>query len=381
MLVFISYPREFERVAATLDAELRSRNVVTFLDKESINLTDVWKLTIESNIARADIFVILYLPQAAIPGRFFRTEIERIRKECEKSSKKIITVIFPPTIPRDLPPFFRNHQNLLADAIGLDEDEKDDYWIDQIAQEVHRLKEIRKLKWRKIIARTAIAAGVMIIVLLYKELSETKAEIQRLQVALKKPFPKIESSINKSYEGESLCHSLIGTYELDQSYVFTAGLDTRLIATNGTWKATSCEYNKRSDVFILKGEDVTDFNIEMIINDRYERVAAATFFYTSMVSISRDGKLLGRTFEPIKWPQKIENFYKDGNGKRLNKAESIINQKIKDVMEMRSKKHEEIRTRTKYCTPALGESGGRITVAFICHGYTRAMVKISENLR
>ena len=53
MLVFISYPRKFEAVAAVLDAELRSRKIDTFYDKKEINPGDTWKGEIESNIKKA----------------------------------------------------------------------------------------------------------------------------------------------------------------------------------------------------------------------------------------------------------------------------------------------------------------------------------------
>ena len=65
MLVFISYPREFEAVAAALDAELRSRKIDTFLDKKEIKPADIWQLEIESNIKKAAIFVVLYSLEAA----------------------------------------------------------------------------------------------------------------------------------------------------------------------------------------------------------------------------------------------------------------------------------------------------------------------------
>jgi hypothetical protein len=125
----------------------------------------------------------------------------------------------------------------------------------------------------------------------------------------------------------------------------------------------------------LTGEEVTDFDIEVIINNKYERVATATYIYTSEVSISKDGKLLGRNFETIRIPQRLKKVYKDRNGRNLQKYETFIDEKIKEVLEIRGEKHKEMRT--KYCTPALGETGGRVAIAFVCQGYTRAMVKIS----
>ena len=341
MLVFISYPREFEAVAVALDAELKCRNIATFIDKDSIDLTDVWRLKIESNIRKAGVFVVLYRPEAATPDRFFLIETERIKKTCENNPlHRLITVLFPPTALKDLPPFFRNHQILFAEAQGDCEDERDGYWIDRVVQKVERLNEIERLeeiekqklkeeksqeieeirknnKKRQIMARTALAAGGIIIAALYLKLDTTKKE---LEVA--------------HNQGESICHSLIGTYGLHQNYVFTEGLDTRSIAKNATWNANGCEYKAGNESFILKGEDVTYFDIEVIINNKYERIATATYSYQSDVSISKDGKLLGRTFEIVKFPQKITKFYKDRYGNSFNKSENFLDKKINEVIEI-----------------------------------------------
>src|SRR5665647_2051318 len=90
MLVFISYPREFEAVAAALDAELRSRRIDTFLDRKSINPADVWRLEIESNIKKAAVFVVLYSLEAAEKNRYFLIETELIQTACEKGLQRII---------------------------------------------------------------------------------------------------------------------------------------------------------------------------------------------------------------------------------------------------------------------------------------------------
>jgi hypothetical protein len=84
MLVFISYPHEFQAVAEALDAELKSRRIDTFLDKRQIRPADVWQLEIESNIRKAYVFVVLYSPEAARPGHYFLIETERIRAACER---------------------------------------------------------------------------------------------------------------------------------------------------------------------------------------------------------------------------------------------------------------------------------------------------------
>lgn len=201
MLVFISYPREFEKVAAALNAELKSRGILTFLDKESINLATVWQEEIEANIRKADIFVILYLPEAATRNRVFLTEIERIKTSYGNDSRKrLITVIFPPATPKDLPPYFRTHQILIADATGLEEDEKDGYWINQIVQEVGAIKEKRKLKWRQVTVRTVVVVGAIVIALLYNERADKQIKLQRSQEEIERL--KKEKRVQKPFEGE-----------------------------------------------------------------------------------------------------------------------------------------------------------------------------------
>ena len=379
MLVFISYPREFEAVAAALDAELRSRRIDTFLDRKSLNPTDVWRLEIESNIKKATVFVVLYSPKAAKTSRYFLIETELIQAACEQSLQRIITVIFNPTKTTDLPEFFQRRQILVSETEGTSRDERDSYWIDQIVQEVERYRRIKiiedeerekeakknneeieaikkKIKRRQIIARTTLGtAGVIIVSLLYSK------------------SPNEDPPVVAN--GKSLCHSLIGHYALHQKYLFTSGVDIRSIATKATWKATGCEYDERNDIYVLKGEDDTDFDIEFVTNGKYARIATATFVYPSQVTISKDGKLLGRTFAPVKTPQEVKKFYQDRDGNTLNSPESFIDEKIDEVIAIRNKTQKDPGATS--CTPLLAEMGGKVAIAFVCHDYTRVMIKVS----
>ena len=373
MIVFISYPREFKAVAEALDAELRSRRIDTFLDKEQIKPADVWQLEIESNIRKAYVFVVLYSPEAAKPGHYFLIETERIRDACQKSLQRVITVIFNPTKPDDLPKFFRKRQIIRSETEGTKRDERDDYWIDQIVQELERLSAIRKrLKQRQVIARSALALGAIIIVLLSISLFNTK-EALKIKVD-----EELQALRTKPHDGERLCHSLLGNYTLHQNYVFieTAGKDARSTATNATWKATDCIPNKRNGDFILKGEDNTEFDIEAIIDGKYERIAAAKYNYGSEVHIRKDGTLLGRSFEAALDAETLKPFYKDAHGNSFNKPESFIDKKIKEIVKLRNEKHRVIKTSP--CIPMTGETGGKIAIAFVCQGYTRTMVKDRE---
>lgn len=369
MLVFISYPREFEAVAAALDAELKSRRIDTFLDKENIELTDVWRLKIESNIKKAAVFVTLYRPEAAVAGRYFLIETKRIQNACEKSLQRIITVIFNPTKITDLPEFFQRRQILISETPGTSRDERDSYWIDQIVQEVNRVNKIKKeIIIRQYIARTFLTAGAVIIALLSFNLFSTKE-------ALNKVSTELEAAQVQIPDGKSLCNALVGNYRIQQKYVFIAEADTRSVATHGTWKATGCEYKEKNGTYILKGEDDTDFDVEVIIRGKYERIATARYIYSSEVTINKEGKLLGRSFEAVSMPEDVTKYYKDRYGNNLNKSESFIQEKVARVIELRNEKHKD--SRTTPCIPALGESGGRIVITFVCQGYTRAMIKVS----
>ena len=54
-----------------------------------------------------------------------------------------------------------------------------------------------------------------------------------------------------------------------------------------------CVPNKRNGDFILEGEDETVFDIQAIINGKYERIGTAKYIYGSEVHIKKDGTLLG----------------------------------------------------------------------------------------
>ena len=354
MLVFISYPREFEKVAATLDAELKSRKIATFLDKESINLTDVWKLEIESNIKRADIFVVLYLPEAATSNRFFRTETERIQNECvENNAQRLITVIFPPTTPRNLPAFFRSHQVLMAEANGDCEDERDGYWIDQIVQEVERLKKEeenkKRRKWRQIIARTALAAGMVIIALLYNKVSGQE-----------KP------------DGESMCSSLKGLYKLYTDYEFINTGDIKVTVRSGTWNANTCTKGEEG-AYVLEGNDTSQHDIELLFNGKYEHVAITVTKYSSEIFIDENGQLIRRTLHYPDEQPRPELVKYDLRKMGLKDKEEYINRKMDEYVKIRTRKLQLLKT--KFCHPALLNNNGMTLLAFLCEGYTRAMIR------
>ena len=219
--------------------------------------------------------------------------------------------------------------------------------------------------------------GAITIVLLSIALFNTKEALTDTKEALSKAEEKFQI-LQAKFDGEKLCRFLLGKYTLHQDYVFveTLGKDARSTAIGANWKATGCRPNKRNGDFILEGEEDTDFDIQAIIDGKYEQIATAKYIYGSEVHIRKDGTLLGRSFEAALKAEDLKPFYKDANGNSFNKPKSFIDKKIEDIIKLRNEKHRVIKTSP--CIPMLGESGGKIALAFVCVGYTRTMVKDKE---
>lgn len=187
------------------------------------------------------------------------------------------------------------------------------------------------------------------------------------------PMPRITPALNTTVSGR-ICEALKGKYRLHSDYVFSEGAGTRLTAKRASWNATDCEPSKEPGNFVLKGEESTDYDIEVIIQDKYERVATGTYTYSSEILIGASGRLISRVFEVAKDPPSLERYYIDLKKNGLIKNQSDIDEKIKTALEIRDKKYEGVAT--KYCTPALSTTAGRTVFVFICEGYTRVMVEL-----
>lgn len=159
MLAYISYPNEFRAVAEALDSELRRRKIDTFYDRKEIIPGADWQDTIEININKAYVFVVLYSPEAANTSNYYLREIQLIQAVCERSSQRVLTVIFDQTTPSDLPEFFKQRQILVSETTGIIEDERDSYWIDQIVCEVGRNLNKAKLSHQMIKKKLFLASS------------------------------------------------------------------------------------------------------------------------------------------------------------------------------------------------------------------------------
>lgn len=188
------------------------------------------------------------------------------------------------------------------------------------------------------------------------------------------PMPGIITpALNTTISGR-ICEALKGKYRLHSDYVFSEGAGTRLTAKRASWNAKDCEPSKEAGNFVLKGEESTDYDIEVFIKDKNERAATGTYTYSSEVLIGASGRLISRVFEIAKDPPGLERYHIDLKKNDLIKDQSDIDKKIKTALEIRDKKYEGVTAR--YCTPALSTTAGRTVFVFICEGYTRVMVEL-----
>ena len=188
-----------------------------------------------------------------------------------------------------MPPYFRTRQLVLSDAEGRVEDERHGYWIDQVVQQILRVRGLKTFRWRQIAARTTFAVGAIVIAglsyylhqldhnfhQLEHKLAETGKENRGLNEKIAQYVRELEILGGNHEAGKARCQSLIGEYALHQKYAFTVGIDTRSVATKGKWKASGCDYNEKHNAYILLGEEVTEFDVEFSVNDRYKRIAKA----------------------------------------------------------------------------------------------------------
>ncbi len=166
------------------------------------------------------------------------------------------------------------------------------------------------------------------------------------------------------------CNELRGEYRLRQKYIFVEKKDIRLIARKGIWHATKCRHLEKNKIS-LAGSDITDFDIEVVINKEFKHIATGTFSYPSHILI-QDGKLINRSFRLAIEEGRRLNCIKEAEGQTCHGIEkSEINKKINKALDIRSNTHE--RLTKKYCIPTIGEEAGVRILAFVCSNYTRVM--------
>lgn len=354
MLIFISYPRELKESAEKLGQELRDRKFRTFLDVEQIDVTDVWKVKIEKKIKEASIFVVLYDPEAAKQNRYFLVELDLIKDERKKNEKKIITVIFPPTKSKDLPPDLSNHQFIEATTNGYIDEGSDDYWIHRVIKEAKRIEGIRVALVKELLKKIIFPIFLIILLGVFVNIYFKLVIIG-------------ESS-------ENVCESLKGSYHQQPytEYIYIDKEGIKAMSHDGSWTADSCEPGKQEGEFILKGEEKAAHKVEIKSHCEYKQIATSTFTYTSEVTIGKDGKLHSRKISyPLGNQPDIQDDIDDKISKSIDKDD--IKQKLDKY---RGFLTEKLRDSTMKCTATMGKNTENLDVlAFICPSYIRVMVK------
>ena len=223
------------------------------------------------------------------------------------------------------------------------------------------------------------AIGISLIILvLITIFSYHKSTINTLLEELTREKEKVEVKQKKIDElqgiknGEYVCDSLRGKYKLDHKYTFIEKNGSRTVANeNSIWEAEKCDYDKQKNQYKLKGMDTTYFDVEVIINKEYIKIATVKQEYPSEVFIDSEGKLLNRKFNTSDLPPD-KNIVPSAENKNIIKlTEAQIIEKAKEVIRYRNEEHNKLRT--KGCDPLQGIKGGKTAIAFVCNHYTRVM--------
>lgn len=328
MLIFISYPREFSKLAEKLEVELQNRDFDTFLDAEHIKPAHNWKIEVEKNIKEASVFVILYDPKAVNQKRYFLNELHLIRTELRKKTKNIITVIFPPTQSEDLPPYLSSHQLIEANINLHTDNGNNDFWIDTVVREAERLKEFEVNEAERLKEEDANKRK--------KEEDELKAakksdwnrkfkcflmciSISALLISAFFLLNNNDIFINKALKTCELLENKTYRQASGTDYVFIDEDGIKAISYDGTWSTENekCLAGEHEGEFILNGKDKTNHKVEIKINGNYINIYNTEFEYKSKITIGKDGNLIGR---------KITDYL--GTVKDLIKRPVVINEKI-----------------------------------------------------
>ena len=176
-----------------------------------------------------------------------------------------------------------------------------------------------------------------------------------------------------SVTAEMTCNALKGKYKLYTKYDFIKVADIKATVRNGTWDAATCEKGTEEGSFVLKGFDTSTHEIEIIINNRFEHVATQVTNYSSEVFIDRQGNLIRRTLHyPDQLPRVGPTQISLGERGLIDK-EDYIKKKLDHYVKIRDRTHAGLKT--KICIPAIAQNNGLTLLSFLCHDYTRAMIK------
>lgn len=191
------------------------------------------------------------------------------------------------------------------------------------------------------------------------------------QEVLKKAQKELQALQKKPLDGESTCNSLKGLYKLYTDYEFINTGDIEVTVRSGNWNAYTCARGEEG-AYVLEGKDTSQHDIELLLDGKYEHVGTTVTKYSSEIFIDKNGQLIRRT---LHYPdeQRPELVKHDLEKIGLIGREDYINRKIDEYVKIRTRKL--LLLKTKFCHPALLNNNGMTLLAFLCEGYTRAMIR------
>jgi hypothetical protein len=217
--------------------------------------------------------------------------------------------------------------------------------------------------WGKIEIKTNTVMGVLTASLVTAVLPLC----MQFYIYINRPQPDPDLAMN-------VCESLKGKYTLHFNYIFGEKDGIRLVAREGEWKANNCVPEKEH--IALKGPDSTQFDIEFFHKGKYELVASGIFEYPSTLLIGENGKLISRSFKMAGNDTHIQKYY--DNWKKIISDEVTMEEvegAIEKALIVRANIHMQLLT--KFCTPTIGDYGGKDALVFICQDYARVMIELT----
>ena len=106
--VFISYPREYERLADEIALKLRARGYHVFYDKLSLPPGEGYDQKIERAIASSDAFVFLIGPHSVKAGSYTLTELQFAKYRWPDPSGHVIPIAVARTNLGDVPQYLKD---------------------------------------------------------------------------------------------------------------------------------------------------------------------------------------------------------------------------------------------------------------------------------
>jgi hypothetical protein len=341
--------------------------------------------------------IILYHHGAASDkSRYFCAELgHHVKEECKNNGKLIITVLFPPTTPKNLPTYLTARHIIETTTDGIDHGSIErviggvQRWEAERQKTERQEAERRKAETRRDIQNKdtsvfslLIAAIVMLTVIVIYIQSKPPHD---------SPDTGTESPSSDPWAvSKKTCEELLLGKQYDVWGGYTLIEQDHIKATSeaGTWKLKSCEKNwAPAGTYILHGEEKTEQKVEVEINGKYHHVAQAENESRSILIIGKDGGLVDRKID-YEHEGRFNGIPKIDH---VGRTEQVWKKHEGDILKALDKYKEHLAalhikaSKNMHCIPTRGKrEDNREVIAFTCvidpsasdwPKYTRVMVK------